>query len=161
VFSLNSALTSLSYELDLLDRQLLAANNVVQRNLEQLGGAANLTNDTALVEQASTVADDYQNKTVELRKLSERAHQLQAQYIELHEQYNQLVGDVENDDIGETDAEDQFAGYNRRFQTLKAEHDEIVPKLVEALNKHNALIDQYARNLRAYNLLMIEKTLRL
>jgi hypothetical protein len=157
VFGLNSALSSVSYDLDMLERQLLTCNTAIQRNTERIGQVNQTTTDSAYQAAASSILATYRQSSATLLDLMEENKQLQKRYIELHTAYNDFVGDVETDDLGDEEAQQRYEDFNARYTDVLAKYRALVPRVQEAIDKHNQQIDAFQRNLRAYNLVTIER----
>lgn len=157
VFSLNSALSSVSYDLDMLERQLLTCKTAIDRNIERIGQVNHTTTDSAYQAAASTILSQYRQGTATLLDLFEENKQLQQRYIELHTTYNDFVSEVETDDLSDTDAQQRFDDYQARYNDVVVKYKALLPRVTDAIDKHNVQIDAFQRNLRAYNLVTIDR----
>jgi uncharacterized phage infection (PIP) family protein YhgE len=154
VFGLNSALVAISYDLDMANKQLLAAESAIETNKR---GIASIPRDSLYQAAIDSLEAQYGRAAKALNTLFDDNRQLQARYLKLHEEFNEFVSQVEQDDLGDDDARLQLRGFTTRFQQVKEAYTAQQGKIEEGLTKHNRDIDGLQRYTRAVLFSRIER----
>jgi predicted nucleic acid-binding Zn-ribbon protein len=146
VFTLNSEWSASAARLDNIERKLLEAKTIANRNMKAMRGIGEDGLDSLAQVRTTEFRHQYRQQMETFGKLWSRAQDLEEGYIRAHTDYSEFHVSVEKDQISTEEAREKVEVFRARLQQVRERISAMEGRVVGAVRAHNTL----AREIQPY-----------